>query len=103
VALDLEGNAGANLAALSGAVPAALFAALMPPVTDVWVTKPGSVTCRMVREMEWIAGGLSMGFAFIVSAMTGSGVPLFITGCATAAIIGAYEYVLRRDVLDNAG
>ena len=99
MALELEGNAGANLAALSGAVPAALFSALMPPVTDIWVTKPGTVTCRMVREMEVIAGSLSVVFSIIISGMVGSMVPFVVTTLVTGGIIASYEYILRSDVL----
>jgi hypothetical protein len=97
--MNLDGNAGANLTALSGAVPAALFAAFMPPVTDIWVTKPGTVTCAMVRDMEVVAGAISMGFAVVISGMVRSYVPVLVTGLVTAGIIGSYEYILRRDLL----
>jgi hypothetical protein len=99
MALELEGNAGANLAALSGAVPAALFAALMPPVTDLWVTKPGTITCKMVREAEMLAAGISVSISVVISAMVGSLVPFFVTSLVSACLIGAYEYILRKDIL----
>lgn len=99
--LALEGNAGANLAALSGAVPAALFAALMPPVTDLWVTKPGTKTAGMVREATYLAGGVSLAFALFISAMVGSFVPFFITLAVTVAIASSYQYIVRKDLLSD--
>ena len=93
--MELSSNEGANLAALSGAVPASLFAAMMPPVTEVWSGNPGSDTARMVRHGEVMAGGSAMIVAVIVSTMVKSAVPFLITGVISCLIIAAYEHMLR--------
>jgi hypothetical protein len=96
--VNLSTNPGANLAALSGAIPASLFGAFMPPVTELWKAKPGSETAAQVHHAELLAGSTALIVAVTVSAMTRSTVPVFVTTVVTACIIGSYEYILRRQL-----
>lgn len=95
---ELEVNTGT---ALSISIPVALFAALMPPVSDLWMTKNGTVTARMAHTAEIVAGTISLSVALVISAMVDSATPFLLTTLITAAIASAYEYILRRDILDN--
>lgn len=94
-----ETASGATLSAFVAAAPLALFAALTPPITDVWVTKDGSTTAMMVRHGEALATIVSVGAALVVSFETRSAMPLFLTLVVCGLIVGAYETILRKDVL----
>lgn len=93
---ELNVNTGT---ALSISIPVALFTALMPPVSDLWMTKPGSVTARMAHNAEILAGSISLATALVISAMIDSATPFMLTALITAFIASAYEYILRRDIL----
>lgn len=94
-----ETPSGATLSAFVAAAPLALFAALTPSVTDVWMTKDGSVTATMVRHGELLATAVSAGAALVVSIETRSAMPLFLTLVVCALLVVAYETVLRKDLL----
>lgn len=86
--------------AVALSISATLFPALMPAVSDLWVTKPGTVTANMVRSAEILAGGISLSIALVISAMVDSLTPFILTSIVSASIALAYEVILRKDILN---
>ena len=96
MAYDIEGNAGANLAALAGGVPLAVYAVMMPPIEEVWGSSAQDATAGMVHHMEVVAAIVSLTVAAAVSLMVKSAVPLGITLVVVASVTAAYEHTLRK-------
>ena len=87
--------------ALAVAIPVSLYATFMPPVSELWMSKPGTVTSDMSRSAEVFIAGISVGIGLIISLMIDSLAPFLLTTLVTSAIALAYESVLRKDLLSD--
>lgn len=75
-----------------------LFTVLMPPITDVHRHNPEAdhPFASDVRQAEFVAGGLSLSVAAIMSRIEGSWLPFVAASFLVAVLIGAYEYTLNK-------
>lgn len=72
-----------------------LFTVLMPDRSRLYQSAPSPDVVRDVRQGEWVASALTLGFSTLLALLSGDGLPLVIGASTVAVMCLAYEITLR--------
>lgn len=72
-----------------------LFTVLMPERSELYKVTPTPDVIRNVRQGEWLASALTLGFSTLLAILSGDSLPLVIGASTVAVMCLAYEITLR--------
>lgn len=88
-------NESIGLVTLGAIQGITLFTVLMPDRSHLYRSSPTVELVQDVRQGEWVASALTLGFSTLLAVLSGNGLPLVIGASTVVVMCLAYEITLR--------